>query len=60
MFNVRSWFMWYSCLQAMDVNKGSLSAAQTHNYQDVPVSVTVQDNMCKHDTTRTMKQKINK
>jgi len=44
----------------MDVNKGSLSAAQTHNYQDVPVSVTVQDNMCKHDTTRTMKQKINK
>jgi len=38
----------------VDVNKGSLSAAQAHNYQDVPVSVTVQDNICKHDTTRTM------
>jgi precorrin-4 methylase len=38
----------------VDLNKGSLSAAQTHNYQEeMPVSVTVQDNICKQNTIRT-------
>jgi hypothetical protein len=39
----------------VELNKGPHSAAQTHSYQEeMPVSVTVQDNICKHDTLRRM------